>query len=183
MPPKNQGRSKAAQGNASNKTKPATPRNRPKNRKQLNPNLPWVWTNDEGQQVSYSCGSCKTLRSKCSLDCLFAPFFHPEDTLSWAHCQQLYGISNISRLATNVGANERASHVESLKYEAMARNFDPIYGTTAAIGALYALWCRVNDDKKIIAGNFQALYSFLKSKLGDGADDVINRYYEKALQA
>lgn len=36
----------------------------------------------------------------------------------------------------------------------MVRNFDFIYGIIVVIGVLYVLWCRVNDDKKIIVGNF-----------------------------
>ncbi|XP_062151426.1 LOB domain-containing protein 25 isoform X1 [Alnus glutinosa] len=88
---------------------------------------------------SYSnspCAACKFLRRKCMPDCIFAPYFPPEEPQKFANVHKIFGASNVSKLLNEVLPHQREDAVNSLAYEAEARIKDPVYGCVGAISVL-----------------------------------------------
>ncbi|KAM3274119.1 hypothetical protein ACQJBY_043352 [Aegilops geniculata] len=82
------------------------------------------------------CASCKLLRRRCTRDCVFAPYFPPEDPHRFATVHRVFGASNVSKMLQELPAAQRADAVSSLVYEATARMRDPVYGCAGAISYL-----------------------------------------------
>ncbi|XP_073022743.1 LOB domain-containing protein 12-like [Primulina eburnea] len=82
------------------------------------------------------CASCKLLRRRCSKDCIFAPYFPPDDPQKFAMVHKVFGASNVSKILQEVPVHQRADAVSSLVYEANARMRDPVYGCVGAISYL-----------------------------------------------
>ncbi|KAK8644217.1 hypothetical protein V6N13_123529 [Hibiscus sabdariffa] len=88
---------------------------------------------------SYSsspCAACKFLRRKCMPDCIFAPYFPPEEPQKFANVHKIFGASNVSKLLNEVPTYQREDAVNSLAFEAEARMKDPVYGCVGAISVL-----------------------------------------------
>ncbi|ESR59816.1 hypothetical protein CICLE_v10017006mg [Citrus x clementina] len=88
---------------------------------------------------SYSnapCAACKCLRRKCMPDCVFAPYFPPEEPQKFVNVHKIFGASNVSKLLNEVLPHQREDAVNSLAYEAEARLKDPVYGCVGAISVL-----------------------------------------------
>ncbi|KAI4382875.1 hypothetical protein MLD38_008778 [Melastoma candidum] len=47
------------------------------------------------------CASCKLLRRRCAKDCVFAPYFPPDDPHRFAIVHKVFGASNISKMLQN----------------------------------------------------------------------------------
>lgn len=69
-------------------------------------------------------------------DCIFAPYFPPEEPLKFTHVHKIFGASNISKLLHEVLPHQREDTVNSLAYEAEARVRDPVYGCVGTISFL-----------------------------------------------
>ncbi|CAD6258829.1 unnamed protein product [Miscanthus lutarioriparius] len=82
------------------------------------------------------CASCKLLRRRCTQECVFAPYFPPEDPHKFAIVHKVFGASNVSKMLQELPAQQRADAVSSLVYEANARVRDPVYGCVGAISYL-----------------------------------------------
>ncbi|GMH12782.1 hypothetical protein Nepgr_014623 [Nepenthes gracilis] len=82
------------------------------------------------------CASCKLLRRRCATDCIFAPYFPPDDPKSFAIVHKVFGASNVSKMLQELPIYQRADAVSSLVYEANARMKDPVYGCVGAISYL-----------------------------------------------
>ncbi|RWW54653.1 hypothetical protein BHE74_00038756 [Ensete ventricosum] len=104
---------------------------------------------------SSPCASCKLLRRRCAKDCIFAPYFPPEDPHKFAIVHKVFGASNVNKmlqvhlslslsLSLSLAAHsslhlqelpvhQRADAVSSLVYEANARKRDPVYGSVGII--------------------------------------------------
>ncbi|CAL4912033.1 unnamed protein product [Urochloa decumbens] len=82
------------------------------------------------------CASCKLLRRRCIQECVFAPYFPPEDPHKFAIVHKVFGASNVSKMLQELPAQQRADAVSSLVYEANARMRDPVYGCVGAISYL-----------------------------------------------
>uniref|UniRef100_A0A161Y2X0 LOB domain-containing protein n=1 Tax=Daucus carota subsp. sativus TaxID=79200 RepID=A0A161Y2X0_DAUCS len=77
------------------------------------------------------CASCKLLRRRCAKDCIFAPYFPPDDPHKFAIVHKIFGASNVSKML-----QQRGDAVSSLVFEANARSRDPVYGCVGAISYL-----------------------------------------------
>ena len=44
------------------------------------------------------CASCKLLRRRCTQECVFAPYFPPEDPHKFAIVHKVFGASNVSKM-------------------------------------------------------------------------------------
>ncbi|KAK7266045.1 hypothetical protein RIF29_18684 [Crotalaria pallida] len=98
---------------------------------------------------SYSnspCAACKFLRRKCMPDCLFAPYFPPEEPQKFANVHKIFGASNVSKLLNEVQPHQREDAVNSLAYEAEARIKDPVYGCVGAISVLQRQVMRLQKE-------------------------------------
>ncbi|XP_010528230.1 PREDICTED: LOB domain-containing protein 25 [Tarenaya hassleriana] len=82
------------------------------------------------------CAACKFLRRKCTSDCVFAPYFPPEEPTKFANVHRIFGASNVSKILQEVEPHQREDAVNSLAYEAEARLKDPVYGCVGAISIL-----------------------------------------------
>ncbi|XP_062198006.1 LOB domain-containing protein 12-like [Phragmites australis] len=89
-----------------------------------------------GTGSSSPCASCKLLRRRCTQECVFAPYFPPEDPHKFAIVHKVFGASNVSKMLQELPAHQRADAVSSLVYEANARMRDPVYGCVGAISYL-----------------------------------------------
>ncbi|CAN4101087.1 unnamed protein product [Withania somnifera] len=85
---------------------------------------------------SSPCASCKLLRRRCAKDCIFAPYFPPDDPHKFAIVHKVFGASNVSKMLQELPIQQRADAVNSLVYEANARVRDPVYGCVGAISFL-----------------------------------------------
>ncbi|XP_027358761.1 LOB domain-containing protein 25 [Abrus precatorius] len=98
---------------------------------------------------SYSnspCAACKFLRRKCMPDCIFAPYFPPEEPQKFANVHKIFGASNVSKLLNEVQPHQREDAVNSLAYEAEARIKDPVYGCVGAISVLQRQVLRLQKE-------------------------------------
>lgn len=92
------------------------------------------------------CAACKFLRRKCLPDCIFAPYFPPEEPQKFANVHKIFGASNVSKLLNEVLPHQREDTVNSLAYEAEARIKDPVYGCVGAISVLQRQIMRIQKE-------------------------------------
>ncbi|KAJ7294711.1 hypothetical protein O6H91_20G043900 [Diphasiastrum complanatum] len=82
------------------------------------------------------CAGCKLLRRRCAKECMFAPYFPPDQPQKFACVHKVFGASNISKMIQDLPLHQRGDAVSSLAYEASARVRDPVYGCVGAISSL-----------------------------------------------
>ncbi|GAB4847872.1 LOB domain-containing protein 25 [Ancistrocladus abbreviatus] len=92
------------------------------------------------------CAACKFLRRKCVKDCIFAPYFPPEEPQKFANVHKIFGASNVSKLLHEILPHQREDAVSSLAYEADARLKDPVYGCVGAISVLQKQVLRLQKE-------------------------------------
>ncbi|CAI0476574.1 unnamed protein product, partial [Linum tenue] len=61
------------------------------------------------------------LRRKCTPECVFAPYFPPDQPAKFASVHLVFGASNVAKLLNEIPAAQRDDAVNSLAYEAEAR--------------------------------------------------------------
>ncbi|KAJ0230091.1 LOB domain-containing protein 25 [Hirschfeldia incana] len=86
--------------------------------------------------INSPCAACKFLRRRCTSDCVFAPYFPPDEPTKFANVHRIFGASNVSKILHEVAPHQREDTVNSLAYEAEARLNDPVYGCVGAISVL-----------------------------------------------
>ncbi|CAJ2665322.1 unnamed protein product [Trifolium pratense] len=129
---------------------------------------------------SYSnspCAACKFLRRKCNQDCIFAPYFPPEEPHKFANVHKVFGASNVSKLLNEVLPHQREDTVNSLAYEAEARIKDPVYGCVGFISGLQRQLLGL--QKELDATNADLIQFTIQgsSSLGLGHVDYSNGFY------
>ncbi|KAE8673994.1 LOB domain-containing protein 6 [Hibiscus syriacus] len=82
------------------------------------------------------CAACKFLRRKCTQECVFAPYFPPDNPQKFANVHKVFGASNVAKLLNELNTAQREDAVNSLAYEAEARLRDPVYGCVGLISIL-----------------------------------------------
>ena len=82
------------------------------------------------------CAACKIQRRKCTQECVFAPYFPPDNPQRFAYVHKVFGASNVAKLLNDLSAAQREDAVKSLAYEAEARLRDPVYGCVGLISLL-----------------------------------------------
>ncbi|KAJ8627268.1 hypothetical protein MRB53_020575 [Persea americana] len=82
------------------------------------------------------CAACKHLRRKCTQECVFAPYFPPDEPNKFANVHKVFGASNVTKLLNELSGPQREDAVNSLAYEAEARLRDPVYGCVGLISLL-----------------------------------------------
>ncbi|KGN62069.1 LOB domain-containing protein 36 [Cucumis sativus] len=82
------------------------------------------------------CAACKFLRRKCTQECVFAPYFPPDQPQKFANVHKVFGASNVAKLLNELNATQREDAVNSLAYEAEFRLRDPVYGCVGLISVL-----------------------------------------------
>ncbi|KAJ8546134.1 hypothetical protein K7X08_018717 [Anisodus acutangulus] len=92
------------------------------------------------------CAACKFLRRKCTQECVFAPYFPPDQPQKFANVHKVFGASNVAKLLKELNAAQREDAVNSLAYEAEYRLRDPVYGCVGLISLLQHKLKQVQDD-------------------------------------
>ncbi|XP_019152482.1 PREDICTED: LOB domain-containing protein 6 [Ipomoea nil] len=82
------------------------------------------------------CAACKFLRRKCQPECVFAPYFPPDQPQKFASVHKVFGASNVTKLLNELQPHQREDAVNSLAYEADMRLRDPVYGCVGVISLL-----------------------------------------------
>ncbi|KAJ1262923.1 hypothetical protein BS78_09G145800 [Paspalum vaginatum] len=82
------------------------------------------------------CAACKFLRRRCQRDCVFAPYFPPENPQKFVHVHRVFGASNVTKILNDLPSYQREDAVNSLAYEAEMRLRDPVYGCVGVISIL-----------------------------------------------
>ncbi|PON43840.1 Lateral organ boundaries domain containing protein [Trema orientale] len=82
------------------------------------------------------CAACKFLRRKCQPECVFAPYFPPDQPQKFANVHKVFGASNVTKLLNELLPSQREDAVNSLAYEADMRLRDPVYGCVGVISLL-----------------------------------------------
>lgn len=98
---------------------------------------------------SSPCAACKFLRRKCTAECVFAPYFPPDQPHKFANVHKIFGASNITKLLNELPTHQREDAVNSLAYEADARVKDPVYGCVGAISVLQRQVAQLQNDLAI----------------------------------
>uniref|UniRef100_A0A0D9WGK1 LOB domain-containing protein n=1 Tax=Leersia perrieri TaxID=77586 RepID=A0A0D9WGK1_9ORYZ len=88
-----------------------------------------------GAGTGSPCAACKFLRRKCQPDCVFAPYFPPDNPQKFVHVHRVFGASNVTKLLNELHPYQREDAVNSLAYEADMRLRDPVYGCVGAAAA------------------------------------------------
>lgn len=92
------------------------------------------------------CAACKFTRRKCIQECVFAPYFPPDQPQKFSNVHKVFGASNVAKLLNELSANLREDAVNSLAYEAEARLRDPVYGCVGLISILQHRLKQVQTD-------------------------------------
>lgn len=92
------------------------------------------------------CAACKFLRRKCTQECVFAPYFPPDQPQKFANVHKVFGASNVAKLLNDLNSAHREDAVNSLAYEADARLRDPVYGCVGLISILQHRLKQIKDD-------------------------------------
>ncbi|BBH00444.1 Lateral organ boundaries domain family protein, partial [Prunus dulcis] len=106
----------------------------------------WRMASSSSSYTNSPCAACKFLRRKCMPDCIFAPYFPPEEPQKFANVHKIFGASNVSKLLNEVLPHQREDAVNSLAYEAEARMKDPVYGCVGAISVLQRQVIRLQKE-------------------------------------
>jgi len=92
------------------------------------------------------CAACKFLRRKCTQECVFAPYFPPDQPQKFANVHKVFGASNVAKILNELNTTQREDAVNSLAYEADARLRDPVYGCVGLISALQNRLKQIQTD-------------------------------------
>nr|XP_043608190.1 LOB domain-containing protein 36-like isoform X2 [Erigeron canadensis] len=92
------------------------------------------------------CAACKFLRRKCTQECVFAPYFPPDQPQKFANVHKVFGASNVAKILNEINTAQREDAVNSLAYEAEARLKDPVYGCVGLISLLQHKLKQVQSD-------------------------------------
>ncbi|KAF5811431.1 putative transcription factor AS2-LOB family [Helianthus annuus] len=96
--------------------------------------------------MSSPCAACKTLRRKCINECVFAPYFPPDQPHRFESVHRVYGASNVAKILSDLPEADRVEAVTSLVYEAEARLKDPIYGCVGSVSILQHKLKQINTE-------------------------------------
>lgn len=87
-----------------------------------------VYKKMQRSNTTSACASCKHQRKKCTEKCTLAPFFPVERTREFQAVHKVFGVSNVTKIITSLREEDRNVAVDSLVWEALSRQKDPILG-------------------------------------------------------
>ncbi|KAK4375313.1 hypothetical protein RND71_005990 [Anisodus tanguticus] len=87
--------------------------------------------------ISRRCAACKQLRRRCPSDCIFLPYFPPNNPQRFSFVHRIYGASNVGKMLQQVEEHQRADVADSLYYEAYCHIKNPVYGCVEIISVLH----------------------------------------------
>jgi hypothetical protein len=96
-----------------------------------------------------ACAACKHQRKKCSENCILAPYFPSSRSREFKAVHKVFGVSNITKFVRNAQEGDRRKVVDSLIWEALSRQRDPINGSYGEYTKVYNEYKRVFDELKM----------------------------------
>lgn len=115
------------------------------------------------------CAACKSLRRKCTKDCIFLPYFPRDDPEKFARVHKVFGASNVAKMLQELPLQQREDAVASLEYEAQARVQDPVYG---CVGILCVLQRQVATLRAQLAEAQSQAHVSVPVAIGFGVEDL-----------
>ncbi|MBA0577529.1 hypothetical protein Golob_023900 [Gossypium lobatum] len=94
------------------------------------------------------CAACRYLRRRCPPDCIFSPYFPPNNPQRFASIHRIYGASNVAKLLQQLPLHLRTQAADSLYLEAQYRIEDPVYG---CVGLISLLQQQIHDVERQLA--------------------------------
>lgn len=105
-----------------------------------------------------ACSACKHQRKKCSDNCTLAPYFPSNKNKEFQAVHRVFGVSNITKMVKSCEETERKRVVDSLIWEALCRQKDPINGSLGAYKKVYNEYRKVFEELRIIKEQNQLLH-------------------------
>lgn len=98
--------------------------------------------NNEVLQTTSACAACKHQRKKCHETCPLAPYFPADRNREFQAVHKVFGVSNVTKMVKNVREEDKRKAVDSLVWEAVCRQNDPVLGP-------YGEYKRVLEELKV----------------------------------
>ncbi|KAK4385983.1 LOB domain-containing protein 2 [Sesamum angolense] len=98
-----------------------------------------------------ACASCKHQRKKCTEKCILAPFFPVEKTREFQAVHKVFGVSNVTKIIVNLKEEDRKRAVDSLVWEALCRQKDPVLGP-------YGEYRRLCEELRLYKSQYQQFH-------------------------
>ncbi|CAN6968097.1 unnamed protein product [Brassica oleracea var. botrytis] len=89
-----------------------------------------------------ACASCKHQRKKCNNECILSPYFPARKTKEFEAVHKVFGVSNVQKMVRTVRDEDRTKLSESLTWEALWRQKDPVLGS-------YGEYRRISEELKL----------------------------------
>lgn len=89
-----------------------------------------------------ACASCKHQRKKCNNECILSPYFPARKTKEFQAVHKVFGVSNVQKMVRTVREEDRAKLSDSLTWEALWRQKDPVLGS-------YGEYRRICEELKL----------------------------------
>ncbi|KAF8086343.1 hypothetical protein N665_0629s0050 [Sinapis alba] len=89
-----------------------------------------------------ACASCKHQRKKCNNECILSPYFPARKTKEFQAVHKVFGVSNVQKMVRSVREEDRTKLSESLTWEALWRQKDPVLGS-------YGEYRRISEELKL----------------------------------
>ncbi|MQM10833.1 hypothetical protein Taro_043730 [Colocasia esculenta] len=131
-----------------------------------------VTTAASTSSTSSPCAACKFLRRKCQPDCVFAPYFPPDQPQKFVHVHKVFGASNVTKLLNELTPYQREDAVNSLAYEAEMRLRDPVYGCVGVISILQHQLRQLQMDLTCAKSELSKYQATTTATLGGGGGGV-----------
>ncbi|XP_075640688.1 LOB domain-containing protein 23-like [Castanea sativa] len=124
--------------------------------------------------ISGRCAACKYLRRRCPSDCIFSPYFPPNDPQRFSCVHKIYGASNVGKMLQQLPSHLRSQAADTLYFEAQYRLQDPVYGCVGIISQLHQ---QINSAESQVA-KIQAEISFLNSNAQEVEEPQVDQHIE-----
>ncbi|XP_030946113.1 LOB domain-containing protein 24-like [Quercus lobata] len=124
--------------------------------------------------ISGRCAVCKYLRRRCPSDCIFSPYFPPNDPQRFSCVHRIYGASNVGKMLQQLPSHLRSQAADTLYFEAQYRLQDPVYGCVGIISQLHQ---QINSAESQVA-KIQAEISFLNSNAQEVEEPQVDQHIE-----
>lgn len=127
------------------------------------------------------CAACKCRRQKCTQECIFAPYFPPDNPQKFESIHRVFGASNVSKLLQELPPQHRADAVFSLTYEAQCRIRDPIYGCIALISFFQNRLALLKSELELAKNELATCITYIQQQQNDGGARIqpLNSCYEQ----
>ncbi|KAL0758030.1 hypothetical protein Bca101_095698 [Brassica carinata] len=89
-----------------------------------------------------ACASCKHQRKKCNNECILSPYFPARKSKEFQAVHKVFGVSNVQKMVRTVREEDRTKLSESLTWEALWRQKDPVLGS-------YGEYRRISEELKL----------------------------------